>query len=108
MNIIQKYNETIYEIVDNFARRFYKEIYDEDEDEYEFDLMDYEGIKQWPIEIWEEYYSLDDIILAEHLQIPTKVVQNYNEYNLELYEQWKEKDCNLYSYYKKWLNTDQT
>jgi len=94
--IIQKYNEIIYKIVDNFAKRLYKEIYNEDE--YEFDFMDYQGIKQWPIEILGEYYSLDDIILAEHLKIPTKVVQDYN--------QWKEKNYNLYSYYKKWLNTD--
>lgn len=103
--MIEKYNKIVEKIVKTYAYRHYREIYDEDIDDISYkhyvDLMDYKWVLQWPVNINEEYYSLDDIILAEHLQIPCKCVQDYNTRELERYQEGKEKDCNLYRYWRE-------
>ena len=105
--MIEKYNQIVEEIVKAYAVRHYKELYDEELDDLWYqiyiDHMDYKWVNQWPVNISENYYSLDDIILAEHLQIPCKCLQDYNDRELERHQEGKEKDCNLYHYWKtKW------
>ena len=102
--LIKKYNQIVEQIVKVYAVRHFKELYDEELDDlwysYHVDLMDYQWVNQWPVNISDGYYDLDDIILAEHLQIPCKCVQDYYDRMLERYQEGKEKDCNLYHYWK--------
>ena len=103
--MIEKYNQIIRDIVKAYAVRHYKELYDEELDDLGYrnyvDLHNYYWVEQWPVNINEEYYNLDDIILAVHLQIPCKCVQNYNQREYEMYQEGKEKDCNLYRYWRE-------
>ena len=107
MRMIEKYNEIVEKIVKQYATRHYLELYEEEIDDISYnhyvDLMDYKWVYQWPVNINDEYYSLDDIILAEHLQIPCKCMQDYNARELERHQEGKEKDCNLFFYWMtKW------
>ena len=101
--MIEKYNQIVEEIVKAYAVRHFKELYELDYlwDQIYIDNIDYKWVNQWPVNISDEYYNLDDIILAEHLQIPCKCLQDYNDRELERHQEGKEK--NLYHYWKtKW------
>jgi hypothetical protein len=39
--MIKEYNKIVFEIVLNFTKRFYKELYDEEADELDFDINNY-------------------------------------------------------------------
>ncbi len=103
--MIEKYNQIVEEIVRAYAVRHFKELYELDNSGYQIyiDHMDYKWVNTWPVNIWDYYYNLDDIILAEHLRIPCKCLQDYNDRELERHQEGKEKDCNLYHYWEnKW------
>ena len=103
MKLITKYNKLIDEIVFEFVKRLYKEenIWEEPT-KYDYDLMDYMGVNQWPIEIWDRYINLDDIIMCEAHQFPAKSIIEYTDYDYERYNEWKEKITNYYSFEKFW------
>lgn len=99
MKLTELYNQLIQDIVDKFAKRYYKEEFKEND--YHYEIIDYQGIKDWPIEICDEYYSIDEIITVEHHNIPIKVLRNF--YDLNLATDWKPW-INLYNYWKQDLD----
>lgn len=105
--MIKKYNKIVTDIVSHFCKRYWKEIYKEEiqnaDYKYSIDIMEYQWVALWPINISDDYYDLNDIILAEHLQIPCEIVREYNNRMLERNMDWKERDCNLYYF---WQNRD--
>lgn len=103
MDTIIKYNKLIEEIVKEFWTRFYKEIFNQDFDINNICIIDYQWIKHM-IEISDEYYSIDDILIAELYQIPIRIVQKH--YNLGYEASLNDKPLwiNLYNYWRKETN----
>lgn len=98
MKNIIKYNKLIEEIVFDFVKRYYKEIYQEEAERNDFDIINYVWINCWPVELSDMYLNIDDIIIAELYQIPCKIYTDY--YNLCLDTEWKP-GINLYNYFRK-------
>ena len=99
-NMINKYNKLIEQIVDKFATRFYKEMYNEDESYY--DIMNYVWINFWPIEISDLFLNIDDILVSEMHEIPSKIFTDYYDLCLDSYnEKNKWPWINLYNYWRK-------
>ena len=97
MEII-KYNKLIETIVFDFVKRYYKEIYQEEAERNDFDIMNYVGINSWPVELSDMYLDINDILIAELYHIPCKVYSDY--YSLCLDTEWKPW-INLYNYFRK-------
>ncbi len=51
MKNIIKYNKLIEEIVFDFVKRYYKEIYQEKAERNDFDIINYVWINCWPVEL---------------------------------------------------------
>lgn len=80
INTIKQYNEIVWEIVNKFAIRYYKEMFNETCTKEDYHLMNYAGINCWPIEICDMYLSLDDILMSELYQIRCQTItERYNE-----------------------------
>lgn len=98
--MINEYNKLIEKIVRKFAERFCKEEYNEDIAYY--DIMNYVWISQWPVEISDYYFNIDDILISEMYQIPSHIFVDY--YNLCL-DSYTDKNkwpwINLYNYNRK-------
>ncbi len=58
---IKQYNSIVCDIVDDFAKRYYKEEFDEDE--YDFDCMTYQDIALGPVEINDRFFDVGFDIL---------------------------------------------
>ena len=101
MQLIKEYNDIIKKIIDNFWVRYYKELYNEDYDERDVRIIDYQWISSWPVEICDNYYSIDDILISEFHQIPCKIMQEWYDVNLENYENKDYIKINLYNYWRK-------
>lgn len=107
-DLIQQYNNITEQIVKEFVKRYYKEIYDEDEVDYEYDyrLMSFKLINSWPVEISNEFYSIDDILITLKHNIPLKIVQEYfnawYEASLDNKPLW----VNLYNFWRMKVNID--
>ena len=103
--MIEKYNELVTEIVKEFSTRYNKEIYNEELQEEDYRMMKYEWIISWPLEINDEIYSIDDILLTIYHNISLKLVQKWNwqklenTTNLNLYHFWK-RNKNQEEYYQ--------
>lgn len=97
--MITEYNDLIEKIVKEFATRYYKELFNEDDPDYR--LIDYEWINFWPLEISDEYYSIDDMLMTIKYDIPLKLVSEYYNKWLEAHLDNKELWINLYNYYLK-------
>ena len=95
MKLITKYNKVITEIAEEFAKKFYKEWFWEDD--YEYQLMDYKWIYHM-IEICDEYFNFDDILMTLEYNIPIKTLRNWYNLSLEASMEWKHYDYNLYNY----------
>lgn len=98
--MIEKYNEIIAQIVNEFSRRYYKECFNERKYK-DYRLMDYQWINQWPLEICDEFYYLDDILMTIKHNIPLKVVRERYNKRLDLHMQDKELGINLYNFFRK-------
>lgn len=61
-------------------------------------IKDYKWVLLWPINIWDNYFSIDDILMATEHNIPCKVLQEW--YDLYIETDWKPW-INLYNYWKK-------
>lgn len=105
--MIEKYNKLIKEIVQTFANRYLTEINEETTiaDKYDYDIMDYVWILQGPVECNDIYLSLDDILIAEMYNIPIAVIIDWYDYTYDDYINWKDKQINLYNY---WRNEKKT
>lgn len=101
--MIKKYNKIVTDIISNFCKRYWKEVYEQEIEysdyKYSIDILEYQGIALWPINISDDYYALEDILLAEHLKIPCKCVRDYNHREYERHQEGKERDCNLCFYF---------
>lgn len=96
--MINKYNQIIEQIVDEFARRYYKECFNEREYK-DFQLMDYQGINDWPLEICDEFYSINDILITIKHNIPLQITRERYNKQLDAHMEDKIFWINLYNYY---------
>lgn len=101
-NYMLEYNKLIEQIVEEFATRYYKECFNEDETDYR--LMDYQWINQWPLEICDEFYCIDDILMTIKFNIPLKIVRERYNKNLDWYMEDKPLWINLYNYALREIN----
>lgn len=97
--MIEKYNKLIEQIVEDFATRYYKELFNEDKTDYY--LMDYQWINQGPLEICDEFYCIDDILMTIKYNIPLKIVRERYNKRLDLHMEDKELWINLYNFFRK-------
>ena len=93
--LVNKYNKILDEIAKQFCTRYYKEIYNEELSEWDYELMDYVWIKTWMVEFCDMYFSIDDILVAELYKIPCKIFEK--RYYLRIEEQ---ENINLYNYWR--------
>ena len=82
---IEIFNSISQEIADDFAKRFYKEQYNEDLYQYRF--MPYKWIYTDIFEICDYYFSFDDILHCEHNKWHTDTIIKY--YDLCIETDWK-------------------
>ena len=96
---ILKYNNLIQDIVKNFAIRYYNEWEDEkvEVDNTDYRIINYAWINQWPVDICDMFFSIDDILIAEMYNIPIETFIEY--YDLCLSKKWIP-GINLYNYWK--------
>ena len=99
MKNIIKYNKLIEEIVDEFATRYYKECFNERKYK-DYRLMDYQWIPHM-LEICDEFYSLEDILMTIKFNIPLKITRERYNKRLDLHMEDKELGINLYNYFRK-------
>ncbi len=97
--MINKYNKIIEEIVKEFAIRYYKECFNERKYK-DYRLIDYQGIKNWPLEICDEFYSINDILITIKYNIPLKIVREWYNKSLEVNYKWETME-NLYNFFRK-------
>ena len=100
---LTQYNKELISIIHHFTRRYYKEMYDEEYTDTDFlhdrDLiMDYKWVLLWPVVISDNYFSIEDILIATEYNIPCKVLQEWYDLYIETDgNPW----MNLYNYYVK-------
>jgi len=99
--MIEEYNELIEKIVTAYISKLSKDIYNEEIEPYDIDIMDYNGILQWPINFSDFFFSLDDILMAYKHNINWNIFIKYYDYNLECYTNEIEPRINLYNYRRK-------
>lgn len=102
---LEKYNDIVVDIVYDFCKRYYKEVYDEEMEQidwmHDIDIWEYKGILWDPINMWDYYFPFSDILMTEAYNIPCKIFQKYYDLCLEYDgEPW----INLYNYWKKWIS----
>ena len=102
--LIPKYNKLVEEIVYQFAQRYILELYQEPCERSDYDIINYVGINQWPVEINDYYYDIDDILVAEMYQIPAKMIQDWYDISLMNYDNKDYLRINLYNYFRKNTN----
>lgn len=107
MKQIDKYNELIQKIVYWFAKRYYKELYNEKVEMDDYRLMQYEWIFSWPVEISDNYFQIDDILIAELHQIPCKIIQEHYDKEYEAMQNDTRLWINLINYWRKETNPKQ-
>lgn len=96
--MINLYNDLIEQIVEEFAKRYYKECFNEDE--YDYEIMDYKWIKEWPVEICDEFYSICDILMTIKHNIPLKIVRERYNKSLDAHMEDKPFKYNLWNYWQ--------
>lgn len=103
MKLITQYNQLIEEIVWNWYKRYSKEIYEQEEDLYKTDyrIMDHYKVNEWPVEINDRFFSLNDILLCEAYNIPCKYLQDYYDEDLEAHMKDETLGINFYNYWMK-------
>lgn len=90
---IQEYKQSCIEIVEIFARRFYKEVFKEED--FDYDITRYKNILIIHTEISDFYISFEDILIIEKYNIPCKI------YKERYYKKLEEGlNINLYNYWK--------
>lgn len=104
--MINQYNKLIEEIVKEFAKRYYKEIYDEEVERSDYDIMNYVWISWGPVELNDMYLDINDILIAELYQIPCEIYKNYYYESLDAWMEWKTLWINLYNYFRKKTNPE--
>ena len=102
MNKITKYNKIVEEIVWDFVKRVFKELtWEEEPIKNDYRIMDYQWINQGPVEVFDRYFCLSDIIICEAYQIPTKILFDYCDEELDAYMKDETLWINFYNYAMK-------
>jgi hypothetical protein len=85
--------EDYYKLCNTFFKRFYKEIYGEDQDYFNDEIITYKGYPHM-VYIWDMYLSIEDIRMCEEYNIPMQLL-------VEWYWKVIEEDIkiNLYNYF---------
>jgi hypothetical protein len=103
--MINQYNELVQKIVHNFIKRLYlednilEEFY-----EWCYDLWQYAWVLWTPIEIWDRYLRLDDILICEANWFTANSLIDYYDKDLEASYQNKTLWINYYNYTLKNLD----
>jgi hypothetical protein len=61
--------------------------------------MDYQGINDWPLEICDEFYSINDILITIKHNIPLQITRERYNKQLDAHMEDKIFWINLYNYY---------
>lgn len=100
MNKLKQFIKAHNELIDEFTDKYYPESYCEMW--YAWDS------ERWflnPIQIWDEYWSLDDIYMAMYYNIDKDIVWKWFDYDFDQYQQlesWEiEHRINFYNFIKK-------
>lgn len=84
--MINQYNELIQKIVFNFVSRLYLETpWEEQPNENDYHIMDYKWVLQGPIDLFDRYLSLDDILICEANWFTANSLIDYYDDDLEVY-----------------------
>lgn len=105
MKQVEVYELAIFNLIESFTKRYNKELFDEENSNLDFEVIWNKEVWFWPVEICDQFYSLDDIYIAEANRMPIKVISDYYEKNLEAHMEGKEFNINLINYYKKFWQT---
>lgn len=99
----EKYKQLIEEIVFEFVKKLYiEEKVWEAPDKEHYDIMDYNWTK-WPVEIWDNFLNLDDILLCQFNNFSAQSLIEYTNLYLNAHYEWKKLETNYYSYAKYWI-----
>jgi hypothetical protein len=84
--MINQYNKLVQKIVHNFISRLFLEdkIWEVPEPN-DYRIIDYNWVLQWPIEIWDRYLSLDDILICEANWFTANSLIDYYDEDLGAY-----------------------
>lgn len=98
---LKLYDSAFTALVKQFVYRYYKELYNEEPDELDYDIMWWTDHGLWPININDMYLNIDEIYIAEANNIPCLVVENFYNDRLQAHYEWKELGVNLINYWKR-------
>lgn len=106
MKKILKYNKIIEDIVFDYVQRLYKEekVWEEPE-KSDYRIMNYTGVSIWPLELWDRYISIEDLLICEYNQFPTISLLDWCDYELDRHTNNFERITNYYNYTKNIWNT---
>lgn len=104
-NHCDQYPLAIYNMTEKFIERWFQELYQEEPEYRDRDVMWNSEVGFWPVEIhWETYLDVDHIYIAEKHNIPCKTVQQRHDDKLDAHYD-NEKGINtvvpnLYNYHR--------
>jgi len=98
MKNITKYNNLIEDIFFEYAKRLWIE--EKVWENRDYDLMDYQWVNQWPIELWDRYIDIDDLLICQANNFPANSLLDWCDYELDRYNKWEERKTNYYNYVK--------
>ena len=104
--VVKDYENAIFELVKTFTILYNLE----DDEEYEYDPMDYwliwnSEIGFGPVEINDRYFNLDDLYITLWHSIPFAVLDEYYDKSLESHERNEQLWYNLINYYKRFYKS---
>ena len=104
--LINKYEQSIFDLIEEFTKRFYFEVYNQKADE--FDIKEAQDsiiwnrqVRLWPVNINDLYFSTDDMYISIANNISMVLVENWYNDSLDAHMEWKELWINLYNYWRK-------
>ena len=104
--LINKYEQSIFDLIEEFTKRFYFEVYNQKADE--FDIKEAQDsiiwnrqVWLWPVNINDLYFSTDDMYISIANNISMVLVENWYNDSLDAHMEWKELWINLYNYWRK-------
>lgn len=91
--ITQTIVENYYKLCNQFFKRFYKEIYEDDKDYFDDEITTYQGYPHM-VYIWDMYLSIEDLRMCEQYKIPMQTLVDWYRKRLE-----QDLKINLYNYH---------
>ena len=99
---MKQYNNLIKKIVKEFVEQLYiEENIWEVPDETDYRIMEYNWVLQWPLELWDRYIPIDEILLQKANWFSSKSVIDYYDYSLEKLMRDEIVEVNYYNFTKE-------